>query len=213
MKNIIKIIAIAALFSACNSAKKGPSHNDVSGNEGSDQSYQYYIDVHHLGAGNVTAAAVAEAHEKDLKTQEQFDVNFIKYWVDVKKGLVYCLSKAKNVQDITDTHKAAHGLIPDEVHAVTDGAEAAEKGGKKIFLDVHEFGAGNVTAQAVAEAHEKDLAKQDQYQVNFIQYWVDEKAGKVYCLSEAPDSAAVIKTHKEAHGLLPDQILEVEPGG
>lgn len=213
MKNLVKIIAIASLFSACNSTNKTSSPSDLSKNEKSDQGYQYFIDVHRLGAGNVTNAAVAEAHKKDLKTQQRFDVDFIKYWVDESRGQVYCLSKSKDPQDIINTHKAAHGLIPDEVHAVTAGIEAVEKGGKKFFLDVHELGAGNVTAQAVAAAHEKDLAKQDQYQVNFIQYWVDEKAGKVICLSEASDSTSVINTHKEAHGLLPNLILEVVPGG
>lgn len=212
MNNLVRIIAIATLFSACNSTNKTSSQNDLSKNEKPDQGYQYFLDVHRLGAGNVTAAAVAEAHEKDLKTQQRFDVDFIRYWVDEQKGQVYCLAKAKDPQDMINTHKAAHGLIPDEVHTVTDGTEVAEKGGKKFFLDVHNLGAGNVTAQAVAEAHKKDLAKQEQYQVNFIQYWVDEKAGKVFCLSEAPDSTSIIKTHKEAHGLLPDFILEVVQG-
>ena len=50
------------------------------------------------------------------------------------------------------------------------------------------------------------------YGVNFINYWVDEKAGVVMCLSEAADSNAIIKTHKEAHGLIPVQILKVKQG-
>lgn len=212
MKNLVKIMTLATMLTACNSAKSPSSQDDLSKNEKFNKEYQYFIDVHQLGAGNVTANAVAEAHEKDLKTQQKFGVEFIKYWVDEQKGQVYCLAKAADPKDIINTHKAAHGLIPDEVHAVTNGIEATEKGGKKFFLDVHELGAGNVTAEAVAEAHEKDLAKQDQYQVNFIQYWVDEKAGKVFCLSEAPDSTAVIRTHNEAHGLLPDLILEVLQG-
>lgn len=212
MKNLVKIMAMATLFTACNSAKTPSNHDGLSENEKSKKGYQYFIDVHQLGADNVTVKAVAEAHEKDLKTQQRFGVEFIKYWVDEQNGQVYCLAKATEPENITDAHRAAHGLIPDHVHAVTEGEEAAEKGGKKFFLDVHELGAGNVTAQAVAEAHEKDLAKQDQYQVNFIQYWVDEKAGKVFCLSESPDSTSVIKTHKEAHGLLPNLILEVVQG-
>jgi hypothetical protein len=212
MKDLVKILTLATLFTACNSAKTPSNHDDLSKNEKSNKEYQYFIDVHHLGAGNVTAQAVAEAHEKDLKTQQRFDVEFIKYWVDEQSGQVYCLAKAKYPENIINAHREAHGLIPDDVHAVMEGEEAAEKGGKKFFLDVHELGAGNVTAQAVAEAHEKDLAKQDQFQVNFIQYWVDEKTGKVFCLSEAPDSTSVIKTHKEAHGLLPSFILEVVQG-
>ena len=46
----------------------------------------------------------------------------------------------------------------------------------------------------------------------FINYWVDAKAGVVMCLSEAPDSDAVTNTHKEAHGLLPKNILTVKQG-
>jgi hypothetical protein len=213
MKKLYQILALATLFTACNPVLSSTSHDHHAISEkASEGSVQYFIDVHRLGAGNVTAKAVAEAHEEDLKKQQEFGVEFVKYWVDEQKGQVYCLSRTNDPQNIISAHRAAHGLIPDEIHAVTDGEQAPERGGRKFFLDVHELGAGKVTAQAVAEAHEKDLAVQDQYQVNFIQYWVDEKAGKVFCLSEAPDSTSVIRTHKEAHGLLPDLILEVVQG-
>jgi hypothetical protein len=85
-------------------------------------------------------------------------------------------------------------------------------GGKTLFLDVHDLGAGNVTAEAVAEAHRKDLAVQADHGVSFTHYWVDEEAGKVYCLSEAPDAQSVVKTHERAHGLLPDSIAPVVQG-
>ena len=74
------------------------------------------------------------------------------------------------------------------------------------------MGAGDVTAAAAAEAHNKDLAVQKKYGVNLINYWVDEKKGTIFCLSEAPDSNAVIRTHAEAHGLLPAYILKVKQG-
>jgi hypothetical protein len=48
--------------------------------------------------------------------------------------------------------------------------------------------------------------------VNLLNYWVDEKAGVVLCLAEAPDSGALIKTHQEAHGLLPKYVEEVKQG-
>src|SRR5258706_8838309 len=51
---------------------------------------------------------------------------------------------------------------------------------RKLFLDVHDFGPGKVNAEAVAGAHKKDLATQGEFDVNFIKYWVDEKAGRVY---------------------------------
>jgi hypothetical protein len=171
-----------------------------------------YIDVHHLGAGTITTADVAAAHTKDLAVQDKYHVHFIKYWVDTAKGDVYCLSSAQNMEAIKRTHAAAHGLLPAETYLVTDGSEAVIEGNTKLFLDVHEMGKGNVTAEAVAAAHEKDLATQSKYGVKFINYCVDEKKGKVFCLSEAADSNDVIQTHKEAHGLLPNQILSVKQG-
>lgn len=80
------------------------------------------------------------------------------------------------------------------------------------YIDVHHLGAGKVTADAVAKAHAKDLAVEGKHGVHFIQYWVDEAAGDVYCLSQAPDSSAIIETHREAHGLLPAKVVKVTPG-
>lgn len=81
---------------------------------------------------------------------------------------------------------------------------------KKLYLDIHDV--EGVTAQAVADAHKKDLATQAKYGVEFKTYWVDEEHGKVYCLSEAPDADSVIATHREAHGLLPTSVAEVTEG-
>lgn len=80
-----------------------------------------------------------------------------------------------------------------------------------LFMDVHENLPG-VTAEAVAEAHAKDLAIQDQYGVDYRQYWVDEAEGKVFCLVEAPSAEAAAAVHKEAHGLLPDHACPVVEG-
>lgn len=91
-------------------------------------------------------------------------------------------------------------------------AENESASEKKLFLDVHHLGAGNVTAEAVAAAHEKDLAVQDKYGVSFEKYWVDEAAGVVYCLATAPDARALEQTHEEAHGLVPDAVHPVVQG-
>lgn len=155
---------------------------------------------------------MAAAHLKDLAVEEKYDVHFINYWVDEDKGLVYCLSSAGDSSSIRKTHAEAHGLLPDHIFEVTEGSEATLTGNKKLFLDIHELGAGNVTAAAVADAYKKDLAVQGKYGVNFINYWVDEKAGVVMCLSEAADSHAIIATHKEAHGLIPVEVLRVRQG-
>ncbi len=171
-----------------------------------------YIDVHQLGPGKVTYDAVAQAHAKDLAVENKYGVQFLKYWVDEDKGLVYCLSSTTDTAAITKTHAEAHGLLPDHIYLVTDGIAAALQGQKNLYLDVHELGAGKVSAKDVAAAHKKDLAAEGKYGVNFINYWVNEKEGVVMCLSEAGDSSAVIQTHKEAHGLLPAYVLKVKQG-
>ena len=171
-----------------------------------------YIDVHQLTPGKVKFTDVAAAHVKDLAVENKYGVHFINYWVDEAKGLVYCLSSTDDSSSIRKTHAEAHGLLPDHIFKVTEGSAAALTGNKNLFLDIHKLGAGNVTAAAVADAHKKDLAVQGKYGVNFINYWVDEKAGVVMCLSEAADSNAIIATHKEAHGLIPVEILRVKQG-
>ena len=170
-----------------------------------------FLDVHDIGPGKVTFEAVADAHKKDLATQDEFNVKFIKYWVDEQAGKVYCLAEASSEANVFKTHNKAHGLVPDNIMLVSDGPEAKMRG-KQLFLDIHNLEPGGVTAEAVAGAHEKDLAVQDKYDVNFINYWVDEKQGKVFCLSEAPDSLSVIKTHTEAHGLVPSKVERVKQG-
>lgn len=169
-----------------------------------------FLDVHDIGPG-VTFESVAEAHKKDLATQGQFDVNFIKYWVDEQAGKVYCLAESSSEANLFKTHEKAHGLVPDYIMKVASGHEATMNG-RQLFLDIHHLEPGGVTAAAVASAHEKDLAVQGKYDVNFINYWVDEKLGTVVCLSEAPDSLAVIHTHTEAHGLVPSKVTRVKQG-
>ena len=171
-----------------------------------------YIDVHQLQPGKVKAEDVAGAHAKDLAVEGKYGVSFLKYWVDEDKGLVYCLSSAPDTESIRKTHAEAHGMLPANIFMVTDGQQAAVKGQNNFYLDVHEFGPGKVSAKDVAAAHQKDLAVQKKYGVNFINYWVDEKNGTVMCLSQAPDSNAVIHTHQEAHGLIPVTVMQVKQG-
>lgn len=78
-------------------------------------------------------------------------------------------------------------------------------------MDVHNRVEG-LTAQAVADAHRKDLETQGQYGVNYQRYWFDEGSGKVFCLVEAPSKEAAERVHREAHGLVADDITEVQEG-
>lgn len=69
-----------------------------------------------------------------------------------------------------------------------------------------------MTVEAVAEAHRKDQEIQDEYGVEYHRYWFNEKTGDVFCLAEAPNKEATEAVHREAHGLLADEIIEVEEG-
>lgn len=77
-----------------------------------------------------------------------------------------------------------------------------------LFMDIHRLD-GGVSAEDVAKAHQADLATQGAYGVEYRRYWVDEKAGKIFCLVEAPDAEAASTVHREAHGLVADEIYEV----
>lgn len=116
----------------------------------------------------------------------------------IAMGLAIAACSSKQTEPTARTESAAPDFTP--------GAN------KKLFIDVHNLGPGKVTAQAVAEAHEKDLAKQGKYGVDYKAYFVDEKEGKIYCLVEAPSAEAALTVHKEAHGLMPDSIEEVSAG-
>jgi hypothetical protein len=183
-----------------------------SANSATTNDRKLFIDVHQLEPGKVKFDDVAGAHAKDLAVEKKHDVHFINYWVDETQGLVYCLSSAADSNAIRETHAEAHGLLPSYTFEVTEGEAAKLKGNKNLFLDIHQLGAGNVTAAAVADAHKKDLSVQKKHGVNFINYWVDEKAGVVLCLSEATDAESIISTHKEAHGLIPAEVRSIKQG-
>lgn len=80
-----------------------------------------------------------------------------------------------------------------------------------LYMDVHEKVDG-LTADAVAGAHEMDLAVQEKHDVNYLRYWFNEQTGRVYCLVDAPSPEAAADVHREAHGLLADEITEVAEG-
>ena len=81
-----------------------------------------------------------------------------------------------------------------------------------LFMDVHHKLPDGAKAADVAEAHKADLAIQDQYGVKYVSYWVDDDNGKVFCLVDAPDAEAAHTVHREAHGLVADEIYEVTQG-
>jgi len=78
-------------------------------------------------------------------------------------------------------------------------------------MDVHEID-GGVAIDDVAAAHLADLQAQAAHDVRYLRYWVDEGNGRVFCLVEAPSAEAAADVHREAHGLVADQIYRVQEG-
>lgn len=89
--------------------------------------------------------------------------------------------------------------------------QAAVQASNHLYMDVHKNIDG-LTAEAVAGAHQKDLEVQEKYGVNYLRYWYDESSGTVFCLVDAPSAEMAAQVHKEAHGLVADEIIEVDEG-
>ncbi len=81
-----------------------------------------------------------------------------------------------------------------------------------LFLDIHSL-ADPVTLNDVTKAHDADLRTQGPHGVNYSRYWVDEAAGKIFCLVEAPSANVAADVHRQAHGLVAQEIYQVTEGG
>ena len=79
-----------------------------------------------------------------------------------------------------------------------------------LYMDIHNLGDGT-TAEDVANAHAKDMEVQQKYGVKYSKYWVNESGKKVFCLAHAPNAEAAEQVHREAHGMMPEKIIEVQP--
>jgi class 3 adenylate cyclase len=80
-----------------------------------------------------------------------------------------------------------------------------------LYMDIHR-GMHNATREDVERAHLSDLEAQGKHGVSYIKYWIDKERGTVCCLVEGPSKEACIAVHREAHGLVPDSIIDVESG-
>jgi hypothetical protein len=80
-----------------------------------------------------------------------------------------------------------------------------------LYMDTHEKVDG-LTAEAVAGAHQRDLEVQNKYGARYLKYWFNDSNGRVYCLVEAPSKEVAAQVHREAHGLVADEIVEVKEG-
>jgi class 3 adenylate cyclase len=71
----------------------------------------------------------------------------------------------------------------------------------------------DTTPEDVAAAHDLDQKIEAQYGVKYLTYWFDRANGGIFCLAQAPSKEAAIRVHAEAHGLLAEELIEVEQGG
>lgn len=79
-----------------------------------------------------------------------------------------------------------------------------------LYMDFHKI--ENVTVEDVKKAHMADIAIQDKYGVRYLQFWVNQDAGTVFCLIEGPDPETCEKVHQMAHGNIACALTEVETG-
>ena len=80
-----------------------------------------------------------------------------------------------------------------------------------LYLDIHRNMEG-LTPEGLMAAHKNDLKTQGKYGVKYITYWYNEKEGAVFCLAEGPSAEAVKAVHKEANGIVADEIVQVREG-
>jgi class 3 adenylate cyclase len=77
-----------------------------------------------------------------------------------------------------------------------------------LFLDRHDL--SGATAEAVAAAHTQDVEVQGRYGVEYLTYWFDYDGQRAFCLASGPDRDAVMAVHREGHGLVASEVIEVE---
>ena len=77
----------------------------------------------------------------------------------------------------------------------------------RLFMDRHDL--PGATAEAVARAHLSDLEVEAKYGVQFLAYWFDAERGQAFCLARSPEGETLEAVHREAHGLVPNEIIKV----
>ena len=78
-----------------------------------------------------------------------------------------------------------------------------------LYMDIHTV--PGATAKDVAKAHMADMATQGRHDVEYLKYWHNQDCGKLFCLVEAPNAEAANCVHREAHGLVAEKLIEVDP--
>jgi hypothetical protein len=172
-----------------------------------------FLCVHQVGKAGVDTKHLADVHKHELAASREYGVDYKAYWVDEKEGKIFSLAEAPSAAATKAAHEKAHGVGEDTIMEVTaEHVNWTPTPGRKLYMDVHHRGPGNLTVQDVAAAHKKDLAIEGKHNVRYLNYWLDTDSGTVKCLSEAASAEAALAVHQEAHGMMPDSIDEVTEG-
>jgi AraC-like DNA-binding protein len=71
------------------------------------------MDIHHVPG--IEAIDAAEAHRKDMLIQEEHQCKCMTYWIDVNRGVVFCLIEAPDKSTVEEMHRKSHGLVPNKI--------------------------------------------------------------------------------------------------
>ena len=79
-----------------------------------------------------------------------------------------------------------------------------------IYMDRHDV-PDAASAESLAQIHQEDLKIEHKFGCKGFTYWYDDDQKTAFCLIEAPNKEAIVEMHLEAHGDIPNSIIEVEP--
>lgn len=79
-----------------------------------------------------------------------------------------------------------------------------------IYMDRHELDEP-ITQTELAMGHYQDILIQDQFGIKTLTYWGSEDGKTSFCLMDAPDAASLTKLHAASHGMVPSEVIEVDP--
>lgn len=77
-----------------------------------------YMDIHHVPGAE--ALDLAEAHRKDILIQEEYRCTCMTYWLDVARGVAFCLIEAPHKGVVEEMHRKSHGLVPNKIIEVNN---------------------------------------------------------------------------------------------
>jgi hypothetical protein len=81
----------------------------------------------------------------------------------------------------------------------------------QLFMDIHKHVSG-LTKKTVEDANAADVTTQDERNATYMPHWFNDMTGDVFSLFHPPSEEAATQVHREAQGLVADDIIEVQEG-